>query len=83
MLLVGLNDLLKIDDPENLKRDLRVSDGECVHVSLRLSSLQCCYPLIDLLLGNQFTMSPLTQSVEVIVDHDQKPLAVSGWGHEL
>ena len=46
-------------------------------------SLQCCYPLIDLLLGNQFTMSPLTQSVEVIVDHDQKPLAVSGRGHKL
>ena len=39
MLLVGLNDLLKTDDPENLKRDLRVSNGECVHVSQILLSL--------------------------------------------
>lgn len=57
VLLIGLPDLLRIDDPENLKRDLR-----------------CCYPLIDLLLGNQFTMSPLTQTVEVLVDHEHKSL---------
>lgn len=36
--------------------------------------MRCCFPLIDLLLGNQEFISPLTRGVEVVYNQEQKSL---------